>query len=70
MNERGGRPDDPLFPTRRGTPISRGAVGRLVAKHAAAAAEHYPSLRDKKISPTCYATPAPCPCWHKAWIQR
>ena len=51
MNERGGRPDDPLFPTRRGTPISRGAVGRLVAKHAAAAARRCSSLRAKKITP-------------------
>jgi integrase/recombinase XerD len=51
MNERGGGPGDPLFPTRRGTPISRGAVGRLVAKHAAAAARRCPSLRVKKITP-------------------
>jgi integrase/recombinase XerD len=51
MNERGGGPDDPLFPARRGTPISRGAVGRLVARHATAAAEYCPSLRAKKITP-------------------
>ena len=51
MTERGGGPDDPLFPTRRGTSISRGAVGRLVARHAATAAPRCPSLRAKKITP-------------------
>lgn len=34
LTERGGAPDDPLFPSRRGTPLSTDAVGRLVAKHA------------------------------------
>ena len=49
--ERGGAPDDPVFPTRRGRKISRGAVGRLVTKHAATAASRCPSLRAKHITP-------------------
>ena len=32
MRERGGEPGDPLFPTRRGTPLSRGAVGGREAR--------------------------------------
>jgi integrase/recombinase XerD len=51
MQERGGGPDDPLFPTRRGRKISRGAVGRLVTRHAATAASRCPSLRAKRITP-------------------
>jgi len=51
MSERGGTPDAPLFPNRRGTPLSRDAVERLITKHARAAAQRCPSLRDKTISP-------------------
>jgi site-specific recombinase XerD len=51
MKERGGRPDDPLFPTRGGTQISRGAVERLVAKHAGSAAQRCPSLAAKHTTP-------------------
>jgi site-specific recombinase XerD len=51
MQERGGGPDDPVFPTRRGRKISRGAVGRLVTRHAATAASRCPSLRAKRITP-------------------
>ncbi|MGH9215553.1 MAG: tyrosine-type recombinase/integrase [Acidimicrobiales bacterium] len=49
--ERGGGPDDPLFPTRRGTRLSRDAVETLVAKHAATAVNLQRSLRDKKVTP-------------------
>jgi integrase/recombinase XerD len=51
LAERGGQHGDPLFPTRRGTPLSRDAVQRLVAKHAAAAAVRCPSLQHKKVTP-------------------
>jgi site-specific recombinase XerD len=51
MKERAGGPDDPLFPTRRGTPISRGAVERLVTKHAGSAAERCSSLATKHTTP-------------------
>ena len=51
LTERRGTPDDPLFPSRRGTPLSTDAVERLVAKHAATAAATCASLRAKKITP-------------------
>jgi integrase/recombinase XerD len=51
LTERGGQPADPLFPTRRGTPLSRDALERRVAKHAATAALSCPALGEKKISP-------------------
>jgi site-specific recombinase XerD len=49
--ERGGQPTDPLFPTRRGTPMSRDALERRVTKHASTAALSQSSLRLKKITP-------------------
>lgn len=51
IKERGGQPGDPLFPTRRGTPLSRDAVARLLAKHAATAARTCPSLDSKHVTP-------------------
>jgi integrase/recombinase XerD len=51
LAERGGLPADPLFPTRRGTPLSWDALERRVAIHAATAARSCPSLREKKVSP-------------------
>jgi site-specific recombinase XerD len=51
IDERGGGEDDPLFPTRRGTPLTRSAVGCLVAKHAATAAQQCPSLQAKHLTP-------------------
>lgn len=51
LKERQGQPEDPVFPTRRGTPLSRDAVELLVAKHAAAAASEYPSLAEKRVTP-------------------
>ena len=49
--ERGGEADDPLFPCRRGTRLSRGAIGRLVTKHAATATKGCPSLCSKHVTP-------------------
>ena len=51
LAERGGLPEDPLFATRRGTPLSRDALQRRVATHAATAARSCPTLREKTISP-------------------
>jgi site-specific recombinase XerD len=51
MKERQGSPDDPVFPTRAGTPLTRDAVSALVEKHAATAAQRQPSLATKKITP-------------------
>ena len=51
LTERAGQTDSPLFPTGRGTPLSRDALERRVAKHATTAAQSCPTLRDKKVSP-------------------
>jgi integrase/recombinase XerD len=51
LQERGGAPGDPLFPTRRGTPLSRSAVRCLVTRHAAAASASCPSLNSKHPTP-------------------
>jgi integrase/recombinase XerD len=51
LAERGGLPADPLFITRRGTPLSRDALERRIAKYAATAARSRPALREKKVSP-------------------
>jgi site-specific recombinase XerD len=51
LEERGGGPTDSVFPTQRGTPMSRDAVGHLVAKHAAAAASACPTLAGKNVTP-------------------
>ncbi len=44
-------PADALFPTRRGTPLSRYGVTVLVARHADAAVASCPALAAKKVSP-------------------
>ena len=44
-------PTEPLFQSRRGGPLSRDAVERLVAKHAAAARTTCPSLASKHVTP-------------------
>lgn len=49
--ERGGDGDRPLFPTRGGTPLSRDAIARLVAKHSATAATRCPSIASKNVTP-------------------
>jgi site-specific recombinase XerD len=51
LQERGGDPADPLFPSRRGTALSRGAVTTLVARHTATASQHCPSLRARHPTP-------------------
>jgi integrase/recombinase XerD len=51
MKERRGTPDDPLFPTRRGAPLTRRAVEFLVDRHAATAAHSCPSLLVKHPTP-------------------
>jgi site-specific recombinase XerC len=45
LAERAGEPGDPLFPSRSGTPMSRDAVERRLARHTAAAARTQPSLK-------------------------
>jgi integrase/recombinase XerD len=49
--ERDGSPDDPLFATSTGRPLTRDALERRLAKHAAIATAHSPSLAAKTITP-------------------
>jgi integrase/recombinase XerD len=51
LTERQGQPEDPLFPTRQGQPLTRSGVRQLLAKHIATATASCPSLHDKPISP-------------------
>lgn len=51
MQERQGQPSDPLFPTRRGTSLTRGGMACLVSKHASTAQRRCPSLRSKRATP-------------------
>jgi len=51
MREHNPPSDAPLFPSRRGTPLSRDAVERLVDKYSTIAAHTCKSLRDKTITP-------------------
>jgi len=51
LRERDGNPASPLFPSRSGQQLSRGAIWRLVVKHAATARERCPSLNAKNITP-------------------
>ena len=49
--ERKGQPDDPLFPTRRGGPLTPQAVAWLLDKHTSTAAARCPSLPSKRVTP-------------------
>jgi site-specific recombinase XerD len=51
LRERAGSPDEPLFPSARGSAMSRDAVEYLLAKYAAAARTRCPSLEKKRVSP-------------------
>jgi site-specific recombinase XerD len=51
LRERDGKPASPLFPSRSGLALTRGAIWRLVLKHAAAARDNCPSLVAKHVTP-------------------
>jgi site-specific recombinase XerD len=51
LQERAGLPADPVFPTRTGRRLSRDAVQRRVAKHAALAERRCSSLQSKHVTP-------------------
>lgn len=51
LREQQTQPTDPVFPSIRGGPLSRDAVERLVAKHAATARQSCPSLEHKNVTP-------------------
>jgi len=51
LRELGGLPGEPLFPTRTGRRLTRGALERRITAHAVVAAQRCPSMRDKTITP-------------------
>src|SRR5437899_5232423 len=51
LAERAGLPTEPLFPTRRGDPLSCDGLQRRLTIHSTTAARTCPSLRGKQISP-------------------
>jgi integrase/recombinase XerD len=51
LRERKGAPDDPVFPTRRGAPLTPRGVAWLIDKHTATAAIQCPSLATKRVTP-------------------
>ena len=51
LEERGGTPEDPLFPGPTGRRLSRDAIRRLVERHVEKAAVYRPSLSTKEVTP-------------------
>jgi integrase/recombinase XerD len=49
--ERKGDDHDPLFPTRRGSPLTPKAIAWLLDKHTSTAATECPSLHNKRVTP-------------------
>ena len=50
LEERAGHPDEALFPTRRGTALTRDAVERRLAVYRTRAAETCPTLNNKRVT--------------------
>ena len=50
LAERGGRPNDPLFPTRMGDPLSRATVEQRIATYVGRAQSTCPSLASKRVT--------------------
>jgi integrase/recombinase XerD len=51
LRERAGDPADPLFPGRRGQPLTTDAVAWLLTKHVTTATPHCPTLAGKNVTP-------------------
>ena len=51
LRERDGLPQDPVFPSIRGGPLSQDAIERLVAKYAKIAQQNCPSMSHKNVTP-------------------
>jgi len=51
LDERQGQPEQPLFPSRRGGPLTPKAIAYLLDKHTAMAARRCRSLRTKRVTP-------------------
>jgi integrase/recombinase XerD len=49
LDERGGEPDDPVFPGPAGRPLGRDAIRKLVVRYAATAAAACPTLVGKQV---------------------
>ena len=50
LTERAGQPDEPLFPTSRGSRLSRDGLERRLTKYLSKAPRRCPSLREKKVT--------------------
>jgi site-specific recombinase XerD len=50
ITEQAGQPTDPVFPTRRGTPLSRDAIERRLAIYTSRATVSCPTLNDKNVT--------------------
>lgn len=50
FKERDGQPDDPVFPSNRGGPLSRDAIEWLINKHTTTATANCPSLTTKRVT--------------------
>jgi integrase/recombinase XerD len=51
LKERQAQPEDPLFPTRQGQPLTRYGVTILLSKHTTTATANCPSLKNKRVTP-------------------
>jgi integrase/recombinase XerD len=51
LSGRAGQPDDPVFSTSRGRPLSPDAVALVVTRHTNTAQQHCPTLASKTVSP-------------------
>lgn len=51
LRERAGNPSDPLFPSRRGRPLTTDAVAWLLTKHVTTATRRCPTLASKNVTP-------------------
>lgn len=51
LRERAGNPTDPLFPSRRGRPLSTDALACLLTKHVVTATRSCPTLASKNVTP-------------------
>lgn len=51
LKERGGAPEDPVFPSTRRGVLSLDALGKIVKKHAVTATYACPSLHNKRVTP-------------------
>jgi site-specific recombinase XerD len=51
LRERGGKPNDPVFPNARGARLSHDGLAYILSKHVVAAKKQCPSLKKKRVTP-------------------